>query len=352
MAITQRELAQKLQVSQQTVSRALRGTGYVDETLRERILSAAATDGYNLDAHYHARVMRRAGTGVREDHKVICVLVDRQAHDQRSFHGRIVTGISDAAEKLDLDVIIALQRRSEVPRVVARGQVDGAVYLLNDDAIEAGLPTLPMPWVALAYDVEGVDRVLIDNFGGARQVGRHLCETGHRRFAYIGPQSELSDQRVGGLRAAASEFGVSIPEKYIVTALHAGGSESVKQLLDQILQIAMQNPADAPTAIVAYNDYMAVHALHYLRGRGLRVPEDISIAGFDGALPQELRTQDVTTADVQLETLGAEALRVLVDRLRSPDQPAQRLIIPTRLRVAGSTGAPRPGPFPIEQRPV
>jgi len=338
MAITQKELARKLGIAQVTVSRALRQAKGVQEPLRRRILAAAKRWGYSIEtSNREARLMRLRAAGAEVRNNVICVMVNDEG-DAASFGGRIMRGMNAEAARIGSEIVTVTHSAGQLPLIVSRRQVDGTIRLMGDIEVAKGIHRPPVPWISLLYDIPDVDVVAVDNFGGALAVGRWLCALGHRRFAYIGPDTELARERLAGLRAAVAESGGDVPDALVRMRSFAVDVQPTRELLDELI------PRNGPvpfTALVAYNDYMADTALHYAREQcGLNVPGDLSIAGFDGVLPSRLHAQSViTTAAIPLEELGAMAVRLLEWRLQSPDATRRKVVLETTL-VEGATSGP------------
>ncbi len=336
--MNQKDLAERLGVSQGTVSRALRRKAGMKESVRRRILREAERSGYSIEASNHdARMMRRRAVGrpVRTD--TICAVVFDEDNDSAGFGGRILRGMNEEGDKIGSEILMATRCRRSFPLIVMRRQVDGVIKILNDVEITQGITSIPVPWVSLFHDVDGVDLVTVDNFSGAREIGRLLARLGHRRLAYIGPDSELAHERLAGLRAGAAEFGAVVPDEQVVLHLYGGDEKTTMKALDRIA-----TPAPlAFTALVGYNDFMADIALHYFRDRGLRVPGDVSVAGFDGALPSRLHEQTViTTVAIPLEEIGAAAVRLIEWRLQSPGAPRRKVVMDTALIEGETSGEP------------
>lgn len=343
MAMTQAELARRMNVSQMTISRALRNHPHVDEALRARIMEAAQRHGYSAEANYAAEVLRRRARGEADTNHVICAMMHfvMGANDDESFQGRVLNGICQRANELAWDVVLPFTHNRRTPLVVARKQVDGVIRLLSQDTIASGKTDLPVPWVSMLFDVKGADVVTVDNTAGAEMVGRHLCGLGHRKVAYVGPKSEMSSQRLAGLQQALGTVGATVPEEWIHLEEWGAGNEAATiALVDRLLAQA-GGPGRLPfTALVTYNDYMAVAALRHLHTLGIEVPRDLSIAGFDGALPRGFRGTKVTTATIPLEQLGAEAVGLLENRLSKPRLRPQRTVLDTKLVEGETTGRP------------
>jgi len=348
MSVTLREISVKCQVSTMTVSRAIRGQKGVSEAVRQKILDAAQELGYDPEAAFHARTLRQArDSEMTPQTQTLALIMPPEAHeDSLSFFGRILGGTRTASCELGYDFLVCNYYERFLPRVVMRGHVDGALRLLLESDMVNGYPECPVPWVSLLHDIPGHDAVLVDNRAAGRAVGAHLYALGHRHIAFIGSDTDLGRERVEGLRAAARDAQAPLPDAHIVIRQWAGGRESTRTLLRELC--ARTGPfgsvANPVTAIVAYNDFMATVAVQVLREQGLRVPEDMSVAGFDGALPRDIRDPLLTTAALPLEELGAEAVRLLAWRLGTPEADPRTIALRADLR-PGSTTAPPPGPL-------
>jgi LacI family transcriptional regulator len=338
MPITQKQLAEELGVAQVTVSCALRGQKGMKESLRRRILAAAEKHGYSIDSSNHeARLMRQRAAGVKTKANVICAIVFDE-DDSSGFGGRILHGMNHEGDVIGSEIVMVTRCRSHLPLIVSRQQVDGAIRLLSDVDIDKGVTASPVPWVSLFYDVPDIDVVTVDNLTGAREVGRHLCRQGHKRIAFIGPDTDLARERLAGIRAAAAEAGTNIPDDLVRLEKFVANEGPTRLLLEKFID--GRHPPLPFTALVAYNDYMAEIALRFFAEKGLRVPEDVSVAGFDGALPSLYHeTRRITTAAIPLEEVGAAAVRLLEWRLRAQGAPRRKVLLETAL-VEGDTVGP------------
>ncbi|MDA0323823.1 MAG: LacI family DNA-binding transcriptional regulator [Verrucomicrobia bacterium] len=324
MALTQKDLAARLNISQVTVSRALRGEVSVKPALRKRIIKEAEQAGYSIqDSNFEARRMRQRAVGAPAATNVICALVHDE-DDSLGFGGRILRGMNREADAIGMEIVMMTHYNASLPRIVARGQVDGVVRLLGDIEFAKGLPAMPMPWVSILYDVPQADLITVDNFTGMRDVGRHICSHGHQRIAFIGPDTHIARDRLSGLRAAAQESDAEIPDELVCMEPHSADEVATKMYIERL----MADGTPSFTALVAYNDYMAEFAMKEFRSRGLRVPEEISVAGFDGVLPSRLHEHtQITTAAIPLEDLGAAAVRRLQQRIKSPDEARKKIMM-------------------------
>ncbi|MDW8104181.1 MAG: GntR family transcriptional regulator [Armatimonadota bacterium] len=184
-----------------------------------------------------------------------------------------------------------------------------------------------------------VDTVTSDNVQGGYLATRHLLELGHRRIGVISARKATTcHERLRGYQQALEEFGVPYDPALVAHAMgrrRDGWDEYLHQGRVQA-QALLQLP-QPPTALFAMNDLLAVGALRYLREQGIRVPEEIAIVGYDGMELSDLVSPSLTTVEQQSLRMGAEAVRLLVRRMRDREVPAQHVVLPVNLRVRAST---------------
>jgi DNA-binding LacI/PurR family transcriptional regulator len=186
-----------------------------------------------------------------------------------------------------------------------------------------------------------VDRVTSDNVQGGYLATRHLLELGHRRIGVISARKATScTERLRGYQIALEEFGIPFDPALVGHAIgrrRDGWDEYLHQGRTQTE--ALLKLPQPPTALFAMNDLLAIGALRYLRERGIAVPEDIAIIGYDGMELSDLVSPGLSTVEQQSLRMGAEAVRLLVRRIREPESPPQHVVLPVNLRVRASTMA-------------
>lgn len=186
-----------------------------------------------------------------------------------------------------------------------------------------------------------VDTVTSDNVQGGYLATRHLLELGHRRIGVISARKATTClERLRGYRQALEEFGVPYDPSLVAQAMgkrRDGWDEYLHQ--GRVQAQALLRLPQAPTALFAMNDLLAVGALRYLHEQGIRVPEEVAIVGYDGMELSDLVSPSLTTVEQQSLRMGAEAVRLLVHRLRDREAPAQHVVLPVNLRVRASTAA-------------
>ena len=232
--------------------------------------------------------------------------------------------------------------------IIAQGAVD-AVALTEPAENDPRLAVLRQYGVPFAFlgtceengrVAEGVSFVDGDNIGGARAAVEHLIALGHRRIACVTGAAGLvsTRHRLEGYRQAMAAAGLPVDERWIVDgeSTKAGG----RRAMENLLAMGLGRDAEAPTAVFAANDVMAIGALLAAREAGLRVPDDVSIAGFDGIPMAEVVDPPLTTVQQPIYELGrklADVILTLLEAERRKEAPVLQEIVPCRLVVRGST---------------
>jgi len=336
MAMLQRTLAKRLNVSQMTVSRALRGESGISEETRSRILEAARLSGIALPPS------RKLAAGKDLLHAICTLTPDRDGKNTDSpFHARLRDGLRRGARECASEVVSCLEPTGVWPLVVARSQVDGVVIVRGAEHALLPEAPCPMPQVYIFRGPSNADVVSVDNFGGGLQLGEHLAAKGHRRVAFIGPETRIARERLAGVRTGLELAGAACPSDLTQLKVNAGGQSPIH--IDDLLagETRPQVLRQRFTAIAAYNDWFAVHAIRRLGELGLRVPDDISVTGFDHAIPQWYDGPKLTTCAIPVEELGAEAVRLIYWRIEHPNAVRRTLTLETEW-VEGDTVATVP----------
>ncbi len=330
---TIQDVAREAGVSKTTAASILRDQrGFqVSPETRIRVYSAAARLGYRRNALAAALSSGRT-------HTIGILLPPLAAADgsalMNSFGHEIFVAIFEAASQAGLRVTPAPQHPGPdggTPlQHLIDGRVDGLVLVslrdkdFVDEIYASGVPCVEMS--------SGFGKRLIhpDNEGGTAAAVRHLVGMGHRRIAYWGAgQSSFSgEHRRNGFLLAAEEHGLSPAETPLVSTPPA-----VSALL------RLPSP-QRPTALVAFNDHQAFITLDIARGIGLRVPEDLSVVGFDNKILAEAARPKLTTVHNPLKEQAAAAVIVLEALWKGEEDPPIPLPIPTYLVLRESTGPP------------
>lgn len=331
-----RDVAKRAGVSVTTVSHVINQTRPVSDELRGRVLAAMEELGYQPNTL--ARSLRRG-----ETHTIGIIVPD----SANPFFAEVARGIEDTSFEHGYSVILCntdndLDKESLYTNVLVKKQVDGILFVaagLSAENIQA-LQGREMPLVIVDRQVPGVevDSVLTDNTRGGWQATLHLIEFGHRRIGCIVGPSDLtpSAARVTGYRQALGESGIPYDEALIVKGdfQYESGYEAAHMLLTK---------DDPPTAIFACNDLMAVGALSNALEKGLEIPADLSVVGFDDVRPALYANPPITTVKQPKYEIGVLATRMLLERMRDPATPPRTRILDTHLVIRRSTA-------PLEER--
>jgi len=330
-----KDVAQQAGVSASTVSHVINGTRFVSDGLRERVLGTMRELSYQPNGV--ARSLRTKRTNV-----VALVIPDIT----NPYFPEVARGVQDVAEKRDYVVILCntdrvLSRELRFLETLRRQRVEGLI--LNPSGVtirdlrELEEASIPVVLIGSQIDHPELDVVLVDNTRGAYNAVKHLIDLGHRRIGLVGgPRTASSgEQRFQGYIRALMEHGLPIDEGLITEGpfTNGGGYECMKQLL------ALQSP---PTAVFASSDVMAIGALMAIQETGLRVPDDLSLVGFDDIAEASATVPKLTTIAQPKRQTGEVAAQLLFNRIESAAPPRrQKVVLDHKLVVRGSTGRPR-----------
>lgn len=324
MAVTIKDVARAAGVSASTVCRALSAPELVRPATRERVREAATTLGYHPNKAARGLITGRTGN--------LGLIVPDLANP---FFPSVVKGVQARAHEADYAVFLADSDEDPAAEVdlvrKLSKQVDGVV-LCSPRMAEEDLRTVTgdTPLVLVNRRIGRVPSVTVENLDGMRQAVSHLTALGHRRVAYVaGPRTSWANrERLRSLRAVAGPAGVELVEVGNVLPQFEGGVAAADQVL-----------AAAVTAVIAYNDVVALGLLSRFAARGVAVPGDVSVLGFDDIALAAMVHPSLTTVALPKEQAGRAGVDLLLQVLEQPDRPgAIRRELPTQLMVRGSTG--------------
>jgi LacI family transcriptional regulator len=328
--ITIGEIASMAGVSKTTVSRVLNKKPDVDPATREKIL--ALISEYDFQPNAFAKAM-----SLQNSH-YIGLLVPHKAEYifSNSFYTEVMRGVSTEVDSCGYYLLICYAHEVNYLDIYKQKRVEGFVLLSPGSyhkSIIESLRTENVPFVSTAKVTnEEMVYVDIDNFYGGSLVMEHLIALGHRRIAYVGKPSLISSiERMNSHQAVLQKYGLPY-DPSLVLVTNNSSIEDGYQYTQQLLQHA--NP---PTAIFLANDIMAVGAMKAIQQAGLRVPQDISVAGFDDIPLASYSNPPLTTVHQPAYEKGVEATRLLIDALEMHTAPTCK-ILDVELVVRGSTG--------------
>ena len=332
MAVTIRDVARASGFSVATVSRVLNGSGPVKPETVRKVRDAATK--LRFTPNVAARSLSTSRT-----HTLGVLLPDLHGE----FFSEVIRGVDQTAQSHGYHVLVSSSHNSAAEIAAAlqtmRGRVDGIAIMSpvsNADALVADLPrSIPLVLLNCSAEVAGVDTLDIDNAGGARAMTRHLLALGRRRIAFVrGPKGNADGQaRLEGYRAALKEGGVPADR-----TLELDGDFQQQSGYRAAQHLLTMTPR--PEALFAANDSMAIGAIGALREAGVRVPEDVAVAGFDDIPIARYIHPALSTVRVDIAKLGARAVKVLLHAVGHKNEHARvRETFATELVVRASCGA-------------
>jgi LacI family transcriptional regulator len=329
---TIKDVALRANVSVTTVSHVVNSTRFVSEDSRQRVNEAIAVLKYVPSALARSLKNNRTYT--------IGMMIPNCTNP---FFAELIRGIEDTCFASNFNVILCnsdedSNKQRKYIRVLMEKQVDGLiVFSLGDDKqLSVLLAETNVPQILLDREVDQIkaDLVKVDHEAGGWIATRHFIDLGHRRIACITGPLDLTSarQRLHGYRRALNEAGLEVNPQWEVE----GGftSENGYLAMQRLLVLGHR-----PSAVFASNDLMALGALCAATRHGLRVPQDISVVGFDDIALAAYTSPPLTTVAQPKHQLGSMAANFLMDRIVHPDRPLRREIFQPQLCLRQSTMA-------------
>lgn len=309
MGITIRDIAKAADVSINTVSRALNNKGDVNKETRNRIERIARE--LNYVPNQLARSLHHKQTGT-----IGVVVTD----NSNPFYARLIKGIEDVASGAGYNIILCnsdedAEKEAAAMKILKEKQVDG-ILITPTHTQEGFLRALgsyqkPLVLVNRSMDDADLDYVKTDNVLGAKMAVQRLVSTGRRRLWYLGGPARISSavERLQGCREAVREAGLA-PEslRVIETSLHMEDGYACTA--------AALREGGHPDGLFAYSDIMAIAAMKALREKGLAIPRDVAVVGYDDIEISRYLEISLTTVRQQRYELGRRSAEVLIDKLR------------------------------------
>ncbi len=329
---TIKKVCQLAGVSTATVSRALKNPDMVNVKTRERIFKAIAEAGYRPNVLASSVKTGRSNS--------LVVLVPNLSNP---FFLKIIQGIEQAAQENGYSVLLGdtqgePEREHEYAGMVLSNRADGLIHLdhsfpfsKNDQRLAENVAMVSVCERIVADKKYPV--VELDNYSACRALANHLVSYGHQKFGVIGGQkaSQIYRDRLGGIKSVLSEEGIELDDSLIVGGEYSieAGEAGAKELLAH---------ANRPTAIFCFNDDIAIGAIHEIKKHGLRVPDDISVVGFDNIKVSGYVDPPLTTIDQPAYDMGRKAVEVVLQQIKHQTLLRDREILPFHLLERQSSG--------------
>lgn len=339
--ISLRTLGEYLNLSPATISLVLNnapGVRSIPQDTRDRVKEAAARLGYRPS--FYARSLRK-----RQTFSIGVLVPDLNDH----YATQVLSGVEELLIEEGYFYLTASHRRKpdlieEYPRLLMDRCVEG--FILIDTVLEHSM-NLPVVAVAGHRKFEGVTNVVLDQRRAAELALRHLVQLGHRKIAFMrgGSHSSDADERWECQMAVAKELNLEVPPELTVdiqlkVSTPEMGYGPASELVDR---------GGDFTALVCYNDVSAFGAIRSLMDHGLRVPEDVSVVGFDDIQGASYHNPSLTTIRQPLQQMGVVAARILLQRIRGQATFPRAVPILPEMVIRESTCPPNPKHVPARR---
>lgn len=335
MPVTIEDLSKTLGVSRSTISKALNNRGDVSLQTKERILQAARELGYQPSAA--ARNLRRQRTDK------IGLLVNYPIHKVSDFLAELIPGLATVAEDAEYNLILYTSmagNEARIKNLCRSREVDGIIVawpprLSETVALSQLMRGEQMPHIVLPRRVphDDLSYVAADHKEGARLLTEHLIALGHRRIGFerLPEVYETDHDRHAGYTEALRNAGIPY-ESSLVIAADSSDSLYAERSFNTFMTLPQP-----PTAILFFTDPIAINALSLAKARGIRIPDDLSITGFDGVLSSGVTVPALTTVRQPLPEMGRLAVESLLRLIADEAEQPQQHTLPVELIVRASS---------------
>lgn len=332
---TIRDLSLKCGVSVSTVSKALNGYKDISEATRNRVFQAANEIGYFPDSNARALKIKKTynigvlfstllNYGLRNEYfaHILAAFKEYAAN-----HGYDITFIEHNIGNRKMSYIEHCRYRNFDGIFIACAEFD------DPEVLEIVRSDFPVVVIDHAYD--NAISILSDNSEGMRQLTQYIVDQGHTKIAYIhGTRSAVTHNRLVSFNTILKENGITIPDEYFMEGIYHSAEAS------ETLTRKLLNLSDPPTCIIASDDYAALGVINTIHKMGLRVPEDISVAGFDGITVASTIEPKLTTIRQDTDKIGNEAAKQLISLIEHPMATSlERIYLKTQLVKGASVKA-------------
>lgn len=334
--VTIKDIARELDLSYSSVSLSLNGDLRIKEQTRKRVELKAKEMGYQRNARARALVMNRS--------EMIGFIVPDIANP---FFASLIQGVEKIASKRGFNLVICntnwdIDLEAKYLNLVNEKKIDGILLVScnkPNPTLEKVLSLkLPLVFVSSPYPKSEANFVGTDSEQGGYLAAKHLLDLGHRKFVVIGGafNSEAIIQRFKGYKRALSEYNITLMKSdvYFGDFSVESGYKSIKKILS--------NKHDF-SAVLAFDDLLAIGVINGLKEYGLRIPNDISVIGFDNIEAASFKSIDLTTIDMDKSRMGKLAVDILLDIIDCNHgvSAKKKIVLDQKLVIRKSTGSVR-----------
>ncbi|HEX7065983.1 MAG TPA: LacI family DNA-binding transcriptional regulator [Bacillales bacterium] len=327
------DVARKAGVSIATVSKVVNHTGRIGEKTKKRVLEVMK------ELNYYPSVVASALTG--KNTYTIGLLVPDIANP---FFAEIARRVEDRGHELGFNVVMCStdhneEKEAQYISLLKRKSVDGIILasvIQNVEILKALIAeNLPVALISRDMPELAVDTVLVDDFIGGYTATSHLVKQGHQRIAVLAENLGLasSRERVHGYRKALEEASLIHDEDLVLVSDFS--VEAGRSLTGELLDLP-----DRPTAVFACNDLLAIGAIQAARERNLKIPDDLSVVGFDNTILATTTDPPLTTVAQPIQEMGRKVMDLLIEEIEGKSRTKQRVVLMPELAVRQSTKSP------------
>ncbi|MDP3786795.1 MAG: LacI family DNA-binding transcriptional regulator [Candidatus Omnitrophota bacterium] len=324
-SITIKDVAKRAGVAHSTVSLVMNEREHVSPKLRERILKIAAEMGYQPNMLARSLISKKSST-------VAVVFPENPHFFTITYFLMLIEGIQNACKKYDRVLMFFSldQTKGESYYQISRKWLIDLMVIINIDYtrdISRDIQDLKNNNICFSVITkyrgkEKVNSVSVDNFEGVRLALEYLISQGHRRVGYISgnPNSSDGPERLRAFKTLSKQLNLEQDEELIVYGdfTFESGEREMPKLLDL---------KKRPTAVFAASDYMAIGAMRTIKARGLSIPKDIALIGFDNTLEAAYVEPGLTTIRQPLQEMGERAVDLAIQSMREPEAGPQTLVL-------------------------
>lgn len=335
--ITIKDIARALNLSNSTISRALKDSHDISVQMRHTVKEYAKAHHYR--PNLQAQVLKN-----KKSRCIGVVLCNIPNH----FFAEVLNGIESVACSSNYSVIITQSLESYEQEIknldnLAWRSVDGLLVSIATETKDTSHfrqlheEGMPIVFFDRVTDDLITHQVIADNEGGAYAATRHFIEQGCRRIAHVtsSPHSSITRARLDGHLSALQKAGLPVDNGYIKYCLHGGMLQAeVVQVLDELFALP-----DPPDALLAASDRLTMHCFSYIRSKGLQIPGDIAVAGFSNFREAGLLAPGLTTIEQPAFEIGKTAIELLIRQIESKRPPTafNKIVLPTTLNIRASS---------------
>ena len=328
MSVTIKDVAAQANVAPSTVSRVISDSSLISEKTKQKVRKVMDEMGYHLN--YNAQMLALQST------KTIGIVMKDSSKESmyNTFFPEVIRGISALCSKHDFSISLTTGESEEdifndTVKMVRGKKVDGMIVLYSkkDDKVVPYLIESGIPFVLIGNPLIKTNQITYvdnDNVSATKEATDYLLNLGHEKIAFIGEsaQFEVGDARLTGFKQAMTRTGLEVPKAYI-KHIHFDPNEGQK-IATELMALA-----EPPTALVVTDDLNALILLTALSKHNIKVPEDMSIIGFNNSVISQISSPTLTTVDIKIYQLGYESANCLIELVKDPEMFKKSVIIPT-----------------------